>query len=183
MEISELEIPGCKVIKPRRLCDNRGEFIKIVHGVTFAGSGLEFGFREQYYSVSRREVVRGMHFQIPPHEHDKLVYCMNGAALDVVVDLRRGSPGFRKVQAVRLEANELCGVYVPRGCAHGFLSLTDDCIMLYCVTTEYAPEHDRGIRWDSFEFSWPCKHPIVSPRDSSLPSLNDFVTPFGYGIS
>lgn len=180
MELSSLQIPGCWLIDPGTARDGRGFFAKTVHATTFDGHGLNWDFREQYYSRSHANVVRGMHVQAPPHDHEKLVYCLSGRALDVVVDLRAGSPSFGQVVSILLDGDNPRGVYVARGCAHGFLSLTEDCLMVYNVTTEYAPDHDLGILWSTIPFEWPVPDPVVSARDRSFPGLADFRTPFSF---
>ena len=121
---------------------------------------------------------RGMHFQAPPHDHDKLVYCLAGRALDVVLDLRNGSPTFGRAISVLLNSNGSEGVYVPQGCAHGFLSLESETMLLYHVTSEYSRDFDCGIRWDSIPFTWPVKQPLVSERDMLFQPLVAFRSPF-----
>lgn len=181
LDISELAIPGCYSITPNLSRDDRGIFVKTVHASTMIRLGLRSDFREQYYSLSQRGVVRGMHFQAPPHDHDKLVYCLAGGALDVILDLRKGSPLFGQAISISLDGSEPSGVYVARGCAHGFLSLVDGTMLLYNVTSEYSPEHDRGIRWNSIPFKWPVENPTISKRDLSFPELGEFISPFTYG--
>jgi dTDP-4-dehydrorhamnose 3,5-epimerase len=178
VEIEPLAVPGCFLIRPDLASDSRGCFVKTVHSTTMEAKGLNCNFREQYFSRSHHDVVRGLHFQVPPHDHDKLVYCVAGKALDVVVDLRKGSPRFGKACAVVLNGGESTGVWLPRGCAHGFLSLEDDTMLFYHVTSEYAPESDCGILWNSIPFDWPVRNPTVSGRDCSFPPLPTFESPF-----
>jgi len=154
--------------------------VKTVHASTFAQKGLRFDFREQYYSTSGIHVLRGMHFQAPPFDHEKLVYCQSGIALDVILDLRKGSPTYGKATSVSLEAESADGVYVPRGCAHGFLSLSNGTTLLYNVTVEYDKEHDSGILWSSIPFAWPVQNPTTSTRDSAFPLLEGYDSPFSY---
>lgn len=172
MEITPLPIQGCYRIDYAPLADDRGSFIKTVHAPTFAAAGLSWGFREAYYSHSTAGVLRGMHLQVPPYEHAKLVYCLAGQALDVLVDLRKG-PGFGAHTALELNSERPVGVYVAPGVAHGFLARTD-CTLQYMVTTEHAPSHDTGIRWDSFGFDWGIAAPVVSERDAGLVGLGEF---------
>jgi dTDP-4-dehydrorhamnose 3,5-epimerase len=181
MEIVSLDIPGCYSILPHTQRDHRGTFIKTVHAPTFVSQRLRFDFREQYYSTSGDGVLRGMHFQTPPFDHDKLVYCLSGKALDVILDLRKGSPTFQKTACTTLDGVESSGVYIPRGCAHGFLSLVADTVLLYNVTIEYNAEHDSGVLWSSIPFTWPVENPAVSNRDAALPALPSFDSPFLYG--
>jgi len=153
--------------------DRRGMFVKTFHAGAFAELGLAVDFRESYYSVSHRDVIRGMHFQRPPHDHDKLVYVTQGEIIDVVVDLRAGSSTYRQHVALPLVAHRQA-VYIPRGCAHGFLTLSDTATVVYAVTSVYAPAADAGIRWDSIGYEWPVSAPIVSDRDAAFSSLADF---------
>ena len=135
-------------------------------------------FREQYYSRSRANVLRGMHFQLPPYDHDKLVYCVAGRALDVILDLRRDSETYGQVVSLQLDELKGNGAYVPRGCAHGFLSLEDDTILFYNLTAEYSPAHDTGILWNTFGFDWPASDPVLSERDSGFPKFGAFDSPW-----
>ncbi|MGD1089574.1 MAG: dTDP-4-dehydrorhamnose 3,5-epimerase [Verrucomicrobiota bacterium] len=178
IKIHSEPLPGARVIEPRVFEDGRGNFVKTFHQSDFAALGMNFQPREEYFSTSRRGVVRGMHFQLPPHDHEKLVYCIRGAVLDVVLDLRKTSSSHGQSASVELSAANHCLFFVPRGVAHGFLSLHDDTIMIYKTSTVHAPAHDSGIRWDSFGFSWPVKTPILSDRDRSFPPLADFISPF-----
>lgn len=150
----------------------------------FFEHGLPLVWREMYISSSHQGVIRGMHFQIPPHDHNKLVCCIQGRVWDVVVDLRCGSPTYGKYFATYLDENEGKQLLIPKGCAHGFLSLSDQSMLVYAVDSEYSREHDKGIRWDSCNIAWPLLYPpILSDRDQSFPALNEFVTPFVFGGS
>ncbi|MBC8153537.1 MAG: dTDP-4-dehydrorhamnose 3,5-epimerase family protein, partial [Bacteroidetes bacterium] len=121
MELIETPLPGVFRIRNFTATDPRGTFVKPFNADAFRDSGLQSVFTESYYSVSHQHVIRGMHFQLPPHAHEKIVYVTQGQILDVIVDLRRQSPAYR--QYVTLELNELGdSVYIPKGCAHGFLS-------------------------------------------------------------
>jgi dTDP-4-dehydrorhamnose 3,5-epimerase len=179
MNFSTTEIPGAILIDLRRFEDTRGSFVKFVFGPEFEQAGLRFDFREQYYSLSHRGVLRGMHFQTPPHEHAKLVTCISGEALDVLVDLRKGSPSFGKTVSFRLRGSVPQAVYIPSGVAHGFLAAADNTTLLYAVTSSHAKEHDCGILWSSLDFDWglDCT-PILSARDAGFPPFAEFETPF-----
>lgn len=175
-------IPGCWKIVYDARADDRGRFIKTVQAGLFAAKGLEHDFREQYYSVSRRGVVRGMHFQLPPHDHAKLIHCLQGTILDVVVDLRVGSPSFGQSLAVELTEAEPAAFHIPRGCAHGFCALSDNATTLYGVTSDHHAESDVGVHWQSLGFVWPLSEheAILSLRDAALPPLSDFRSPFRF---
>jgi dTDP-4-dehydrorhamnose 3,5-epimerase len=178
MELIPTSLAGCFEIRPFLVQDARGTFAKTFHAERFAMAGLPVEWREEFYSRSRKGVIRGMHFQTPPHDHEKLVYCVHGRALDVVVDLRRSSPTFGHYVAVELNADRACGLMIPKGMAHGFLALTDEVLMAYKATTIHAPMNDHGIRWNSFGLDWGIDRPIVSARDSVHPAFKDFDSPF-----
>jgi dTDP-4-dehydrorhamnose 3,5-epimerase len=181
-EISATAIPGVLAIKPVIKTDARGAFVKTFHREFFAEQGMETTFAEVYYSVSHKNVIRGMHFQLPPYEHDKLIYCLNGVVLDVIVDLRVGSPSYKKVVALQLDGGRSEGVCVPKGCAHGFLSLSPETLLLYSVGTVYLPEADSGVRWNSIGIDWPVDSPIISERDQSFLKLDEFKSPFTFNV-
>lgn len=178
MELIPTPLEGCYQVRPFFAQDERGTFVKTFHAEHFAALGLPIEWREEYYSISRKGVIRGMHFQTPPHDHEKLVYCMQGQVLDVVVDLRKGSTTHGRHIAVELDAACGQGLMIPKGMAHGFLALTEDVLMAYKVTSVYAPENDAGIRWDSFGLDWGIDQPIVSARDRGHPAFADFDSPF-----
>ncbi|WP_287962492.1 dTDP-4-dehydrorhamnose 3,5-epimerase [Alcanivorax sp.] len=178
MKVKETPIPGCYELLPKTHLDERGSFVKIFHEPTFKELGLCAHFAEEYYSVSKRHVLRGMHFQVPPRDHVKLVCCVMGSVMDVVVDLRKGSPTYRHHFAIELSAEKANMLYIPKGLAHGFCVMSDQVIMLYKVSSVYAPEHDCGIRWDTIGFRWPVENPVISERDHSFPGLDAFHSPF-----
>lgn len=178
MELIPTPLEGCYQVSPFFAQDERGTFVKTFQAERFLALGLPTEWREEYYSSSRKGVIRGMHFQTPPHEHEKLVYCIQGLVLDVVVDLRRGSPTYGKHFSVKLDAARGHGLMIPKGMAHGFLALTEDVLIAYKVTTEYAPENDAGIRWNSFGLDWGVDKPFVSVRDRTQPAFADFDSPF-----
>jgi dTDP-4-dehydrorhamnose 3,5-epimerase len=154
--------------------DARGSFMKIYRDDLPPFDRLRFA--ESFYSRSKRGVVRGLHFQTPPFEHQKLVTCLSGSVFDCVVDLRRRSPTFGAAFSCELVAGE--AILIPVGCAHGFCALSDDATLLYHVTSPYAPDHDKGIHWTSAKVVWPVESPILSARDESLPRLSEFESPF-----
>lgn len=178
MQIEETALPGCLEIRPRRFTDSRGSFVKSYHQHDFEDAGLCTHFPEAFYSKSRPRVVRGLHFMLPPEDHYKLVYCVHGSVLDVVLDLRLGSPTYG--QHTMVELNEMCGnmLYLAPGLAHGFCAPDTEAILAYRVSTVHSPAHDAGIRWDSAGISWPVRSPIISDRDRNLPTLEEFQSPF-----
>lgn len=178
MKINTTQIPGCFEIKIDHFEDSRGEFFKTYHLDRFKELGLDTNWHEEYFSTSKKNVVRGMHFQLPPDDHSKLVTCIRGAVLDVVLDLRKGSPSFKNCISFELNYENKKMIYIPKGCAHGFLSLQEDSLMFYKVSSVYSPSKDSGIRWDSINFDWPSGNIITSERDQKHPVLEDFNTPF-----
>lgn len=178
MELIPTELPSLHVIRPRVFRDERGSFVKTFHAGQFRELGLDFEPREEFFSTSAKGVLRGMHFQLPPAAHAKLVYCIVGRVLDVVLDLRKNSPTFGRSCARELTAINRDMFYIPIGFAHGFLALDDGATMVYQISTIHSPEHDAGVRWDSFGFDWPVKKPALSDRDQKFPSLCDFSSPF-----
>lgn len=180
MKIESTAIPGCYEIQPPVFSDDRGAFIKTYHYDSFKQSGLNTDWQEEYYSISRRGVLRGLHFQLPPHDHEKLVYCTEGSVLDVIVDLRVGSPAYGKHVMIALTAEKANMLYLPRGLAHGFYVTAQSATMLYKVATQYTQTHDAGILWDSAGIEWPDKDPVLSNRDKSFSPFCDFTSPFSF---
>jgi dTDP-4-dehydrorhamnose 3,5-epimerase len=178
MDIEPTGIPGCHLLQAKVMRDLRGTFVKTFHTPRFEELGLRTDWREEYFSISTQNVVRGMHFQTPPADHAKMVFCLTGEVLDVVVDLRLGSPTFGHAQGFTLSAENGRGLYLPTGCAHGFVSMSETSGMYYKVTSVHSPEHDAGIAWDSIDFEWPVRNPALSERDSKHPRLANFVSPF-----
>ena len=170
---------GCFMMVPNKIQDQRGGFVKIFQKSLYDSHGLNCDFTECYNSFSYSGVVRGMHFQVPPHEHAKLVRCISGEVLDVIVDIRKGSPTYMSWEATELNSDSCNMIYLPAGVAHGFFSVTD-ALMEYFVTSEYSFEHDSGICWNSINFDWPNRSPIISARDQSFPRLDEFDSPFIY---
>lgn len=171
-------LQGVKVLRPFVFEDARGSFVKPFHEGQLAKYGIEMTLREEFYSISEKNVLRGMHFQIPPHAHQKLIYCVSGRVLDVLLDLRKDSPSFGRSVGIELSASNRHVLYVPVGFAHGFLCLEDNNCLIYKTDAVYAPESDCGVRWDSFGFQWPIESGIISDRDIAHPELADFASPF-----
>ncbi|MFB1490753.1 MULTISPECIES: dTDP-4-dehydrorhamnose 3,5-epimerase [unclassified Thiocapsa] len=180
LHLTETRIPGCYELQARRLTDERGIFVKTYHREGFETLGLRTDWVEQYYSVSQPGVVRGLHLQLPPHDHAKLVYCIAGQVRDVALDVRRGSPTYGEHLCIELSAERANMLYLPSGLAHGFCTFDQPATLVYNVTSVYHPESDTGIRWDTANIDWPHKTPQLSDRDQSFPSLPTFQTPFKY---
>ncbi len=180
MKLHKTIVPGCYRIDliPRE--DARGSFVKTFHATAFREMGLESGFLEAFYSVSRQNVLRGMHFHLPPSDGAKLVHCVQGKVLDVALDLRLGSPAYGKYAAFDLSAENAAAAYIPRGVAHGFYSSEGVSTLVYYISSEYDPKLDTGVLWNSFGFPWPKDTPTISERDSRLASFRDFTSPFRF---
>ena len=158
--------------------DGRGRFVKPLAASQLTARGLRADFVEQYYSTSARGVIRGMHFQLPPHDHAKLVYCASGAVTDVLLDLRRRSASYGRHVSLSLTADSGHAVYIAAGVAHGFVATLEPALMVYNVTSEHARAHDAGVRWDSFGCDWGVAESVVSERDRGFAPLSEFVSPF-----
>jgi dTDP-4-dehydrorhamnose 3,5-epimerase len=179
-KIEPSKLPGCYKFNPKIIGDARGRFVKIFHEPSYAALGLETNFVEEYYSVSHKNVIRGLHFQVPPMDHVKMVYCLEGHALDVVLDLRLGSPTYGQFEMFELNAINSSSIYIPKGMAHGFCALSENTIMVYKVSSVYSPAHDAGVLWNSAEIPWPKDDVMLSARDQTFPPLDKFVSPFRY---
>lgn len=176
-------LPGLVELRPRVRTDARGRLIKIFHQPEFAKLGLADDFAEVFHTTSVAGAVRGLHFQLPPHHHAKLVACLAGSIWDVGLDLRVGSPSYGRHAAVTLSAAAGNLLYLPAGLAHGFCVPQGQATVLYFATTVHAPDVDAGIRWDSAGINWPVEAPILSERDRGLPALEGFDSPFVYSAS
>ena len=177
-ELIPTGIEGCFEIRPMVFEDQRGRFVKLFHRGFFDELGLQTTYEEEYYSVSPARVIRGLHFQVPPREHVKLVSCLLGTILDVVYDLRTDSSSFGQVFSLKLSSETGNMLYVPEGLAHGFYVMSESATFLSMNSKKFAPECDRGIRWDSIPYDWPDKDPIVSEKDTKMVSLDAFENPF-----
>ena len=180
---ARLDLPGCYAVDVSSSEDARGRFVKVFHASSFAAHGLATDFAEEFYTVSRYGVLRGMHVQLPPHAHAKLVHCMSGTILDVLLDLRVGSPTFGQHRAFELTGARPRALYIAPGVAHGFHTVSEEATVLYNVTSVHAPASDAGVRWDSFGMTWPSASPILSVRDRALPGLAEFASPFVFGAA
>ena len=169
---------GLKVLETKHFADARGAFRKFFSRDEYCALGFAMDFCEDYYSVNKKDVIRGMHFQIPPCDHEKLVYVTSGRIIDVCLDIRKNSPTYGKFYSIELTADVAKCIYIPKGFAHGFISLEDDTCVHYLQTSCYNKECDRGIRYDSFGFDWSIENPILSERDLSHPRFEDFESPF-----
>src|SRR5271165_3930359 len=160
-----------KLIRPRRFGDDRGWFSETYHSDKYRALGVSVAFVQDNHSLSRAPwVLRGLHFQTPPHAQDKLVRCLKGRIWDVAVDVRQGSPTFGRWVAAELSEENGCQLFVPVGFAHGFLTLTPDTEVAYKVSAPYSPDCDGGLIWNdpSLNVGWPLDghSPVLSDKDA-----------------
>lgn len=175
MKVTKTFIEGLFVIEPKVFGDHRGWFIESYSKEKLKAQGLAAEFVQDNHSLSgRKGTLRGLHFQIAPKTQTKLLRCTRGAVLDVAADLRRESPTYKKWFAVELSAANFKQFWIPKGCAHGFLTLEDDCEVQYKVDEYYAPECDRSIRYDDPEIGidWGITDPMLSEKDKGAPFLS-----------
>jgi dTDP-4-dehydrorhamnose 3,5-epimerase len=171
----QTSIAGAVLIHPEWLQDERGFFGRTWGGDVFGEHGLDPRLAQSSISFNHlRGTLRGLHYQAAPHEESKLVRCTSGAIYDVAVDLRPGSPTFCGWFGAELSDKNRLALFVPQGCAHGFLTLADATEILYGMSTRYAPEAAHGVRWDdpAFGIEWPGPVEVISERDRAYP---DFV--------
>jgi len=176
MKLVSQALQGVYEFEYPRFSDERGGFAKPFHSGSLSEYGLNTEFKEFFYSDSHKNVLRGMHFQLPPHNHEKLVFVSSGRVLDVALDIRKSSPTYGKSVSFELCADDQRCIYISSGFAHGFLSLEDNSRINYLVTSVHSPTHDSGVKWDSFNFEWPVTNPLLSSRDKAFLSLNVFST-------
>lgn len=168
-------LPGVFIIDYQYSSDARGDFSKIFKLSIFSSDVTMFRPSEIFFTSSKKDVVRGMHYQEGVHAHDKLVSCLSGSVLDVVVDIRPSSDYFNIPFAFKLSKSVKKSLFICKGLAHGFLSLEDDSSLMYLTSTEHNQNSDKGILWSSIDFKWPVKNPILSSRDLSHPSIKEFL--------
>jgi dTDP-4-dehydrorhamnose 3,5-epimerase len=174
MKLAETPIPGAFVLEAEPIADERGFFARTWCRRDFEARGLCAVTAQCSVSYNRlRATLRGMHFQCAPHEEAKVVSCLRGSIFDVVVDLRPDSPAYLRWFATTLREQDLRSLYVPEGCAHGFLTLEDDAWVAYQISELYHPQSSRGVRWDdpALGIAWPYPPEVISERDRSFPLL------------
>ena len=174
-KFQKLKIQGLVLVKSETGSDKRGTFSEIYKSSVFKRAGIKDIFVQENRSVSKKGVLRGLHFQRRPFAQAKLVRCAVGRVFDVAVDLRRGSKTFGKWYGVELSGENCLALYIPAGFAHGFLALADGSEVIYKCSKEYAPAFDAGVRWNdpAVSVKWPVKKPRLSQKDKNLPLLKD----------
>ena len=172
-------IPGCFRIELKSMSDERGSLTKIFQASEFAQKGTALNFRESFISRSQKGVLRGLHFQLPPHDQTKGVLCLAGSVFDVVLDLRKESTAYIKWISFELDHMSPTMILIPRGCAHGFYVTGSSADLLYMTETEHHPDSDSGLLWNSAEIIWPFTDaPLLSGRDAQFAPLLEFASPF-----
>jgi dTDP-4-dehydrorhamnose 3,5-epimerase len=175
MIFTETPVAGAFVVDLERRGDERGFFARVYCSRELAERGLTPHFVQANDSLSaRRGTLRGMHYQLAPKSETKLVRCVRGELFDVVLDLREESPTFGKSVGAALSSDNRRMMYVPKGCAHGFITLADETEALYFVDEFYAPELERGVRWNDprFAIAWPLEPTVLSDKDAAWPSFD-----------
>jgi len=174
-QFSRLELADMILIEARSFRDDRGSFLETYKRSEFAAHGIAELFVQDNWSHSRCGVLRGLHYQKPPQAQGKLVMVLQGIIYDVGVDLRAGSPTYRRWVGVTLRAEDCRLLYIPPGFAHGFCVLSETADVVYKVTAEFCPDLDTGIVWNDPDLAirWPIVDPILSPKDAGLPLLRE----------
>lgn len=174
MKIRETQFSGLLIIEPKVFQDERGFFYEPYSFSKFQANHLNYNFVQDNHAKSVSVgVLRGLHFQIPPHSQTKLIRVTRGAVYDIVVDLRPSSHTFKKWFGIELSEENFLQLLIPSGFAHGYITLKQNTEFLYKVDNYYDPKSERGIIWNDKELNidWKIKSPILSPRDTQLPSL------------
>lgn len=176
MQVETFDIAGVKLLTPRRFGDDRGFFSETWNAKTFAAAGIAGPFVQDNHAHSKpKGTLRGLHFQTDPMAQDKLVRVVRGSVYDVAVDLRPGSPTYGRHVAAMLSAGNWAQLWVPKGFAHGYVTLEPDTEVIYKVTEYYSPAHDSGIAWNdpALAIAWPVSAAdvVLSDKDKNLPRL------------
>jgi len=165
-------IEGCWIIDPKLIHDDRGFFTTLWSRKDFQSRGMLVDFDRYCTALNHKSgTLRGMHFQVSPHEEAKFVRCTQGAFYDVVIDLRPASPTYKRWMGVELTAANRTLFYIPPGLAHGYVTLVDNTEITYSMSADYSPDHARGVRWNdpAFNVVWPGETRIIHPRDANYP--------------
>lgn len=172
MEVTETPLPGVLLLHPRVFRDDRGSFVETWREARYAELGLPRAFVQDNAAMSRRGVIRGLHYQ-HPEPQGKLVTVLEGEVFDVVVDVRRGSPTFGEWHGATLRADSGTQLWVPEGFAHGYAALSERALLIYKCTRVYDPGGDRAVRWDDPEIGieWPVQEPALSEKDAAAPRI------------
>jgi len=180
MEVEKTTIDGLLIIRPRVFPDERGYFFEAYNEKKLKEQGFDQHFVQDNISKSSKNVLRGLHFQNPPHAQGKLVQVIRGAVLDIAVDIRKSSPTYGEHYAIELSDKNNLLFFIPPGFAHGFLTLEDNTIFSYKCTALYNKESEGAILWNDTDLAidWNVKNPIISEKDQFSPTFNDFKSQF-----
>ncbi len=180
MDIKSTPIEGLLIIEPQVFTDPRGYFYESYNKEKFVAAGINIEFVQDNQSLSQKGIVRGLHFQAPPFDQGKLVRVIQGAVLDVAVDIRKNSPTYGQNFSIELSAQNRTMFYIPPGFAHGFETLEDNTIFLYKCTDVYNKQSEGGLLWNDSELGikWQSYDPLISEKDKILPLFKDLVSPF-----
>ncbi|WP_300382236.1 dTDP-4-dehydrorhamnose 3,5-epimerase family protein [Clostridium sp.] len=176
----KLEIEGSYLVTPSVDMKNTCDLIKVFSDSQFNIYGLSTEFKEEYYAIAKPGVIRGMHFQLPPEEQDKIITCILGEIQDVIIDLRKDSKTYGKYSSVKLDQYNKNMIYVPKGCAHGYyIKGNKEALIYYKVTKPFIKELKGGISYKSLNINWDFKNEVeIEEEDNELPSFEDFNSPF-----
>jgi dTDP-4-dehydrorhamnose 3,5-epimerase len=176
MKFIPTKLPGCFIIEPAELLDNRGSFVKLYNKTVFTNHNININsFREVFYSTSRKNVIRGMHYQRDPFQIAKLITCTEGEILDVFLDIRPESKTYGQFDSHIISEKQKNYIYLPEGIARGFLALSDVSKVFYLQSDEHNQAADSGISWNSFGMEWKLKNPILSERDHKFPTFDNHI--------
>lgn len=181
INVLNTKLDGVYIIEPKSFGDNRGWFMESYSRRDMKAAGIDVDFVQDNRSFSEKKgIIRGLHFQRNPMAQAKLITCIRGAILDVAVDLRKSSPTYKQWISVELNSENRNELFIPKGFAHGFLTLSDDVEIMYKCDEFYSPEHDGGIRFDDPDIGvdWGVVDPILSEKDKNAPFLKDIELDF-----
>ncbi len=176
MIFHKTKIDGLYIMEPELKIDERGYFARVFCQKEIARAGLSFKLAQVNQSLTKKMgTIRGMHFQTPPKAEDKIIQCLKGAVYDVAIDLRKNSATYGKWVAEELTERNKKMFFIPKGLAHGFQTLTDNCEAQYFMSEFYSSERASGVRWDDpfFQINWPIQSPILSKKDKNWPLVKD----------
>lgn len=182
-KFEKLDIPDVVLVTPQTFKDSRGFFMETYKMSDFEASSIISNIKQTNFSVSQKNVLRGLHYQLNPSAQGKLVQCLRGSAFDVAVDIRKGSPYFGRWVSALVSAENRNILWVPEGFAHGFLTLEDNTEIMYSNTSEYSKKDERGIIWNDPDIAikWPINDVLLSDKDMLNPRLSDAEINFIYG--
>lgn len=185
VQVEALKIPDVKLLVPKKFGDDRGFFSETYNVMEFRKAGINLNFVQDNHALStKKSTVRGLHFQAPPYDQDKLVRVLRGSILDVAVDIRQGSPTYGQHVSAILSAEAWNQILVPSGFAHAYLTMEPDTEVTYKVSNYYSPQHDHGLLWNDPELGidWPVSPDEVelSEKDKAQPLFKDLCSPFHY---